>query len=66
LLVFHRSFVDGHGSFRHHVHGVPGRQKRQLLEANLHDDFGDGFLDLTFELFDGLGVLIVTNRISSF
>ena len=35
---------------------VAGWQERQLPDAHLHDGFGDGFLDLAFELFDGLGV----------
>jgi hypothetical protein len=49
-----RRFVDRYRRLRHQVHGVADWQVRQLLEAHLHDDLGDGLLDLAFELFGGL------------
>jgi len=56
IIVFNGCLVHGDGCFRHQVHGVAGWQERQLPDAHLHHDLGNGFLDLAFELFDGLGV----------
>jgi hypothetical protein len=47
------------------MHGEAEWHERQPLDAHLHDDFGDGFLVLNFELFDGLLFHAITNRISS-
>ena len=56
ITVLNGCFVDGDGGFRHQVHGLAGWQERQILETQLHDDLGDGLLDLGFELFDSLVV----------
>jgi hypothetical protein len=55
-MGFHGHLIHGDGSFRYQVHCAAGWQERQLPESHLHDDFGDGILDLAFELFNGLGV----------
>jgi hypothetical protein len=56
IIVLVGCLVHGDSGFRHQVHGLARWQERQLLETQLHDDLGDGFLDFAFELFDGLGV----------
>ena len=56
IIILHGCLVHGDGCVRHQVHRVAGWQERQLPDAHLHDGFGDGFLDLAFELFNGLGV----------
>src|SRR5208282_50684 len=52
--VLHSRFVDRYRRLRHQVHGVAGWQVRQLLQAHLHDDLGNGSLDSAFKLFYGL------------
>jgi hypothetical protein len=52
------SLVDGYGGVGHQVHDSAGWQERQLLEAPLHEDFGNGLFDVVFESFGSLGVHI--------
>ena len=61
-MGFHGYLIHGDGSFRHRVQSAAGWQERQLHETHAHGDFGDGILDLAFELFEGLGAMWVTNR----
>jgi len=53
-LILDSRLVDGYRRFRYQVHRVARRQKWHLLEAHLHDDLCDGYLDLLFQFLDGL------------
>lgn len=55
-LILNCRLVDRYRRLRHRADGAAVWQERQLLKAHLHDDLGDGFLNLAFELCDGFRV----------